>query len=70
MSDVTLADVPSIAPDPVAATSAKASLTDIFDGLAALPAPVAVSDDSVEKKLLMDAQQGKSLDDGRFHTSQ
>ncbi|CAI5734375.1 unnamed protein product [Peronospora destructor] len=61
MGDFTLGDPPSIAPDPVAATSASASLVDIFGGPAAPPAPVAVNGGAVQKKLLMDAQQGKGL---------
>ncbi|CAI5727136.1 unnamed protein product [Peronospora destructor] len=48
MGDFTLGDPPSIAPDPVAATSASASLVDIFGG-------------ADQKKLLMDAQQGKGV---------
>ncbi|RQM11304.1 hypothetical protein DD237_000772 [Peronospora effusa] len=62
MSNLTLGDPSSsIALDPVAATSASASLVDIFSGPAAPPAPVAVSGGAVQKKLLMDAQQGKGL---------
>ncbi|CAH0492691.1 unnamed protein product [Peronospora farinosa] len=61
MGTFTLGDPSSIAPDPVAATSASASLVDIFGGPAAPPAPVAVSGAAVQKKLLMDALPGKGL---------
>ncbi|CAI5718008.1 unnamed protein product [Peronospora effusa] len=61
MGTFTLEDPSSIAPDPVAATSASASLVDIFGCPAAPPAPVAVSGGAVQKMLLMDAQQGKGL---------
>ncbi|CAI5735450.1 unnamed protein product [Peronospora farinosa] len=61
MGTFTLGDPSSIASDSVSATSASASLVDIFGGPAAPPAPVGVRGDAVQKKLLMDAQQGKGL---------
>ncbi|KAG2522584.1 hypothetical protein BBO99_00004192 [Phytophthora kernoviae] len=53
----------SSAPAPAPAASASASLVDIFGGPAAPPAPVALGGGTpaVQKKVLMNAQQGKGL---------
>ncbi|CAH0521163.1 unnamed protein product [Peronospora belbahrii] len=61
MGDLTLGGPTPTASVSVAATSSSASLVDIFGGPAAPPAPMAVSDGAVQKKLLMNAQQGKGL---------